>query len=87
MAPKASDFACGMGVMVLGLGLHFYSARDLLATLAVLSVAFSLVGLVALTVLCARYAGKRVTVWARTASPNAPRPSGLTAHATSGTTE
>lgn len=85
MAPKANDLACGMGVMILGLGLHFYSARDLLATLVILSVAFSLLGLVVLTVLCARYAGKRVAVWARSASPNALRPRGLAAHATSGT--
>jgi hypothetical protein len=87
MAPKATDFACGIGAMVLGLGLHFYSARDLLATLIVLSVAFSLLGLVALTVLGARYAGQRVAVWARPPLPNAQRPHGLAAHATSGTTE
>jgi hypothetical protein len=84
---KANDFACGVGVMILGLGLNFYSATELLATLLLLSVAFSLLGLVALTVFGAYYAGKRVAVWAPIASPNAPRLSRDPAPATSGTAE
>jgi hypothetical protein len=88
IALKANDFACGMAVMVLGVGLNFYSASELLATLLLFSVAFSLLGLVGVTALCACYAGKRVAVWARTALPNVTGlPRGLAAHARSGTAE
>lgn len=77
-----------MAVMVLGLGLNFYSASELLATLLLLSVTLSLLGLVALTVFGAYYAGKRVAVWARTALPNVRGlPQGLPAHARPGTAE
>jgi hypothetical protein len=71
-ATKASDFACGIGVMFLGLGLNFYSASELLATLLLVGAAFSLLSLVVLTLLCICYAGKWVAVWARTSSPNVP---------------
>jgi hypothetical protein len=88
LAPKAGDFACGTFVIVLGLGLNFYSASELLATLLLVSVAFCLLSLLLLTLFFACYAGNRVAGWARTSSPNMTLPPAcLPAHSKPGATE
>jgi hypothetical protein len=88
LAPKAGDFVCGTFVIVLGLGLNFYSASELLATFLLVSAAFCLLSLVLLTLLGAFYAGKRVAGWSRTSSPGMTLPPAcLAAHSKSATTE
>lgn len=85
--PKTSDCAWGMAVMILGLGLHFYTASEYLASLMLSSFVIFLLGLVLLSVLFAWYAGKRVAVWARAASRNVTAlPRRLAAHARPRTT-
>ncbi|HEV3254426.1 MAG TPA: hypothetical protein VG033_08460 [Candidatus Acidoferrales bacterium] len=88
LAPKAGDFACGTFVIVLGLGLNFYSASELLATFLLVSAGFCLLSLLLLTLLGAFYAGKRVAGWAHISSPGVTLPPAcLAAPSKSGATE
>jgi hypothetical protein len=68
---KALEYTCGLGVMIVGLGLYSYYVRELLASLFLFSVLFFSTSLVALSVFLAWCASKRVALWSRPASRNA----------------
>ncbi len=57
-----------MGVVALGLSLHFYYVRELLTSLALFSLFFFSLTVVVLSLFCIYYAGKRAAIWAGTAS-------------------
>jgi hypothetical protein len=56
--------------MTVGLGMYSYYVRELLASLALFSVAFFFLGLVVLGVFLACCAGVQVVIWTRPASRN-----------------
>jgi hypothetical protein len=56
--------------MIVGLGLYSYYTRELLASLALFSVAFFFLGLVVLGVFLVVYASAQVAIWTRLASRN-----------------
>jgi hypothetical protein len=68
---KALDYACGLGVMIVGLGLYSYYVRELLASLFLFSVVFFSMSLVVLSVFLAWSAIKQVALWSQPASRNA----------------
>ena len=68
---KAIDYTCGLGVMIVGLGLFSYDVRELLASLLLFSVVFFSMGLIVLCVFLAWSASKQVALWSRLASRNA----------------
>lgn len=65
---RPSNYAWAMGVIAVGLGLHFYFMREMLVSLALFSLLFFLLTLVVLSVFCIFYAGNRATIWAGPAS-------------------
>jgi hypothetical protein len=67
---KALDYTCGLGVVIVGLGLYSYYVRELLASLFLFSAVFFSMGLVALSVFLAWCASKQVALWSRSASRN-----------------
>ena len=67
---KIKSFTCGLAVTIVGLGLYSYYVRELLASLALFSVAFFALVLVALVGLLAWSAIEQVKVWTRPASRN-----------------
>jgi hypothetical protein len=69
--PNANNYAWATGVMIVGLGLHFYYVRELVASMILFSLMFFSLSLVVLSVFFVWYAGKQVAMWARPASPNA----------------
>jgi hypothetical protein len=69
--PNASNYAWATGAMSVGLGLHFYYVRELVASMVLFSVMFFSLSLVVLSVFFVWYAGKQVAAWARPASRNA----------------
>ncbi len=71
---KRSECAGGMAGITLGLGLHFYTAGELLASLMLSSFVVLFLGLLLLTVLFVRHAGKWVVVRARVVSWNSTAP-------------
>jgi len=68
---KALEYTCGLGVMIVGLGLYSYYVRELLASLFPFSVAFFSMNLVILSVFLAWCASKQVALWSQPASRNA----------------
>ena len=62
------EYTCGLSVVIVGLGLYSYYVRELLASLALFSVAFFSLA----TVICGMFliwsASVRVASWARPAS-------------------
>ena len=68
---KALEYTCGLGVMIVGLGLYSYYVRELLASLLLFSLVFFSLGLVVLSVLIAWCASKQVALWSRPASRTA----------------
>ena len=67
---KIRDYTCGLVVTIVGLGLYSYYVRQLVAALALFSVAFSLLALVALGGLLVWWATEQVAIWAKPASRN-----------------
>jgi hypothetical protein len=63
MALKTRDFACGIGVLMLGLGLHVYNAGELLTCVALSLIVILLGGLLLLTAYFAWNAGKQALSW------------------------
>jgi len=69
--PNARNYAWATGVMIIGLGLHFYYVRELVASMVLFSVLFFSLSLAVLSVFFVWYAGEQVAMWARPASRNA----------------
>jgi len=65
------EYTCGLGLMIVGLGLYSYYVRELLASLFLFSVVFFSMSLVVLSVFLAWCASKQVALWSRLASRNA----------------
>jgi uncharacterized membrane protein len=61
---------CGVSVVIMGFSLYSYYVRELLASLALFSVAFFLLGLVVLGVFLVWCASVQVAIWTRPASRN-----------------
>jgi hypothetical protein len=61
---------CGLSVVIVGLGLHSYYVRELLASLVLFTVASFFVGLLALGVFLIWCAGEKVAIWITPASRN-----------------
>ena len=83
--PKNRGYTCGLVVTIVGLSLHSYYVRELLVCLALFSVAFFFLALVALGALLVWCASEQVAIWTRPASRNvvAFSRSFITAHAKS----
>ena len=62
-------YTCGLSAIV-GLGLYSYYVRELLASLALFTVGFFFLGLVALTVFLLWCASVQVAIWTPPASRN-----------------
>ena len=61
---RTSNYAWAMGAVGLGLGLHFYYVQEMLASLALFSLLFFSLSLVALSVFFVCYAGNQAARWA-----------------------
>jgi len=60
---KAIQYTCGLGVVIVGLGLNSYYVRELLASLALFAGAFFILGLVALGVFLVWCTVARIATW------------------------
>jgi hypothetical protein len=67
---KIRDYTCGLIVAIVGLGLYSYYVRELLASLALFSVAFFFLALVALGALLVWCAAEQAALWAMPVSRN-----------------
>jgi len=67
---KIRDYSCGLAVTIVGLGLYSYFVRELLASLALFSLAFFFLALVVLSALLAWYASAQLAIWAWPLSKN-----------------
>jgi hypothetical protein len=67
---KATEYTCGLSVMIVGLGLYSYYVRELLASLVLFTMAFFFVGLVSLGVFLIGCANVQVAIWTPSASRN-----------------
>jgi hypothetical protein len=67
---KASDCAGGMGVFMLGLGLNFYTAGMVVASVLISSFLIVTLGLALTSMLLIWHAVKSVAGWARVSSRN-----------------
>jgi hypothetical protein len=65
---RTSNYTWVMGVVAVGLGLQFYYMREMLASLALFSLVFFTLSLVALSVFSICYAGNQAAIWAGPAS-------------------
>jgi hypothetical protein len=65
---RTSNYLWTMGVVAVGLGLHFYYVREMLASLALFSLFFFSLTLVVLSVFFVCYAGNQAGLWAGPAS-------------------
>jgi hypothetical protein len=61
---------CGVGVVIVGLGLYSYYVRELLASLFLFSVGFIFLGVVVLGLFLIWSASVQVAIWTRPASRN-----------------
>ena len=69
--PKAIiGYACGVSLLIVGLGLYSYFVRELLASLVLFTGAFFVLGLVALVAFLIWCAGEKVAIWTQPASRN-----------------
>jgi len=65
---KATEYMFGIGAVVVGIGLYSYYVRELLASLALFTGAFLILGMAALGVFLVWSAAERIAVWAPPAS-------------------
>jgi hypothetical protein len=67
---KATECTCGLGVVIVGLGMYSYYVRELLASLALFTAAFFFLALAALGVFLIWCASVQVAIWTPSASRN-----------------
>jgi hypothetical protein len=65
---RTSNYLWAMGAVAMGLGLHFYYVREMLASLALFSLLFFSVTAVVLSVFVVWYVGNQTATWAGPAS-------------------
>jgi hypothetical protein len=66
--PKISECACGLVVVILGLGCSYYCIRELLVFLALFSVAFLFLALAVLAAILLWWASEQLADWSGPAS-------------------
>jgi hypothetical protein len=66
--PKIRKCACGLVVIILGLGFSSYYIRELLVSLALFSVAFIFLALTVLAAVLLWWASEQLADWSRPAS-------------------
>jgi len=67
---KLTECTCGLGVVIVGLGLYSYYVRELLASLVLFTAAFFFLALAALGVFLIWCASVQVAIWTPSASRN-----------------
>jgi uncharacterized membrane protein len=67
---KIMEYTCGLSAVIVGLGLYSYYVRELLASLALFSMAFFFLATVAFGMFLIWRASVRVAIWTRPASRN-----------------
>ena len=67
---KAIEYMCGLSGVIVGLGLYSYFVRELLASLALFTGAFFLLGLAAVVIFLVWSAVMQAAIWTRPASRN-----------------
>jgi hypothetical protein len=65
---RTRNYAWAIAAVAMGLGLHFYYMREMLASLVLFSLLFFSLSLVVLGVLLVGYTGVQVATWAGSAS-------------------
>ncbi len=68
--PKSKEYTCGLIATVAGLSLYSFYVRELLASLALFSVAFFSLALVMLVAFLIWWASEQVAIWSLPASRN-----------------
>lgn len=67
---KVTEYTCGIGAVIVGIGLYSYYVRELLASLALFTGAFLIVAMVPLGVFLVWSAAERIAIWTTPASRN-----------------
>ena len=67
---KIAEYTCGIGAVIVGLGLYSYYVRELLASLLLFSVLFFLLGLTAIGMFFIWSASTKLAIWTVPASRN-----------------
>ena len=67
---KVIEYTCGLSAVVVGLSLYSYSVRELLASLALFTGAFFLLGLAVVGVFLFGWAALQATLWTGPATRN-----------------
>jgi hypothetical protein len=67
---KAAEYTCGIGAVIVGLGLYSYYVRELLASLLLFSAVFFFLGLVAAGMFFIWSASEQLAIWTVPASRN-----------------
>ena len=67
---KAIEYTCGVSAVIVGFGIYSYYVRELLASLALFTGAFFLLGLAVAAVSLLWYAGVQAILWTGPASRN-----------------
>jgi hypothetical protein len=67
---RIRNYTCGLAVTIIGLGMYSFYVRELLASLALFSLGFLFLALIALSVFLIWCASVQVGIWARPASRN-----------------
>ena len=67
---KATDYTCGLSVLIVGLGLYSYYVRELLLSLLFFSAAFFFLALAVLGAFLISWAGVQMAIWTRPATRN-----------------
>ncbi len=67
---KTAEYICGIGAVIVGLGLYSYYVRELLASLLLFSAAFLCLGLVAAGMFFIWSASEKLAIWTVPASRN-----------------
>jgi hypothetical protein len=68
---KTVEYTCGISAVILGIGLYSYYVRELLASLALFTGAFLILGMVTLGFFIVWSAAEKIAIWAPAASRNA----------------
>ena len=67
---KAIDYTCGLSVVIVGVGLYSYYVRELLVSLLLFGVAFSVLALAVVGAFLIWWASKQMATWSRPAARN-----------------
>jgi hypothetical protein len=77
---KTIEYTCGLSAIIVGIGLYSYYVRELLASLAIFTGVFLVLGLVGLGAFLIWCAGEKVVTWSRAASRGVLSPAASSLH-------